>query len=551
MKYIYLLLFCIFNYLVVQSQPIIGYQQVATGFSSPVDVINAGDSRLFIVEQGGTIKMWNGTSIISTPFLNISSITNFNGEMGLLSAVFHPNYATNRFFFVYYNSANGNINIARYQTKLNNPNEADETSGVVLLSIPKPFTNHNGGKLNFGTDGFLYFGTGDGGSGGDPNNLAQNPTSLLGKMLRIDVNSFTTPPYYTIPATNPFATHATNKREIFSVGLRNPWRWSFDKQNGDMWIADVGQNLWEEVNYSPATNQNNLNYGWRCYEASATYNTSGCGSLSSYISPIFEYGHNITTGGYSITGGYVYRGTEYPFLQGYYFITDYVTKINWLIKSNGVGGWLTYQSNTIAPANISGFGEAIDGTLFALGLNNGTLYKITASNPLPIKLFSFSAKNTNGEHILNWSVNGHSNGDLFIVERSTNNVSFNTIDTLYAINGTNNYVLKQYSNNSSTVFYRLCIKSVDGSKTYSPILSLKNDVATTSIKIYKSFNSISINSSTSINHISISDATGKLLLNKFIKATGFITFDATIFPKGLLLIKVETNQGSVVSKLIN
>ena len=290
----------------VQAQPEISYNVVTNGFTAPVDIVNAGDTRLFVVEQAGKVKIWDGTNTIATPFLDITSITNFSGEMGLLSLAFHPNYANNRYFFVYYNSANGNINLARYRTKETNAQEADATSGVVLMSIPKPFTNHNGGKLNFGMDGFLYFGTGDGGSGGDPNNYSQNGSSYLGKMLRINVDSFSTPPYYTIPPNNPYIATQTFKEEIIAMGLRNPWRWSFDRQTGDMWIADVGQGALEEVNFTPSTELNNNNYGWRCYEGTQAYNTGSCNIVSSYKMPIFEYVHNNTTGGYSITGGYVY-----------------------------------------------------------------------------------------------------------------------------------------------------------------------------------------------------------------------------------------------------
>ncbi len=188
------------------AQPVIGFTSFISGLSSPVDIVNAGDgtNRLFIVEQGGTIRIHNGSSLLATPFLNISTIITPGGERGLLSMAFHPNYENNRYFFVYYNNLSGDITLARYQTQAGNPNEADAGSGVVLLTIPKPFDNHNGGDLNFGPDGYLYFGTGDGGSGGDPNNLAQSGSSLLGKMIRIDVNNFSTPPFYTIPPDNPY-----------------------------------------------------------------------------------------------------------------------------------------------------------------------------------------------------------------------------------------------------------------------------------------------------------------------------------------------------------
>jgi glucose/arabinose dehydrogenase len=192
--------------------------------------------------------------------------------------VFHPDYRNNRYFFVYYTNASGDITVTRFQTSATDPNVADLTTGVRLINIPKPFSNHNGGTLLFGPDGKLYFGTGDGGSGGDPNNFAQNGNSLLGKLIRLDVDNFSTPPYYSIPADNPFVTDPNVRDEIFALGLRNPFRWSFDRQNGDFWIADVGQNAWEEVNQVPFANASGINYGWRCYEGDNTYNATGCKS---------------------------------------------------------------------------------------------------------------------------------------------------------------------------------------------------------------------------------------------------------------------------------
>lgn len=337
------------------SQPLISFETVVSGLTQPVDAeeVNDGSHRLFIVEQTGNIRIWNGSSLNPVSFLDVSSIISTSGsERGLLSLAFHPNYSTNGLFFIYYTNTSGDITVARY-SRLNN-DAADATSGVVLINIPKRFANHNGGNLVFGQDGYLYFGTGDGGSGGDPDNNAQNPASLLGKMLRIDVNK-TTPPFYNIPADNPFAGSAASRQEIIATGLRNPWRWSFDKQTGDMWIADVGQDTWEEVNTVPAADRLNRNYGWSCFEATHVFKSS-CAAQPNNVVPIFEYPHNSSTGGYSITGGYVYRGAEFPLLQGYYVFTDYVSGNLWLTQSDGNGGYTTSMQKGIS--TISSFGEA-------------------------------------------------------------------------------------------------------------------------------------------------------------------------------------------------
>ena len=264
-------------------------------------------------------------------FLDISDRITYSGEQGLLGLAFDPNYKTNGFFYVYYINKSGSTQVSRFKANPDYPNKASAGSEKFILSISQPFTNHKGGCIKFGSDGYLYIGTGDGGSGGDPNNNAQNPQSLLGKMLRIDVHHGNP---YAIPADNPFVDSSNYKKEIWALGLRNPWRWSFDAQNGYMIIADVGQDNWEEVNYQQGTN-GGKNYGWRCYEGNHAYNTAGCNAQSSYKSPVYEYQHLSTTGDCAIIGGYVYRGKKYPDLFGKYFCTDYCSGIIRMLTFHG------------------------------------------------------------------------------------------------------------------------------------------------------------------------------------------------------------------------
>jgi glucose/arabinose dehydrogenase len=308
----------VFSSLIVNSQSI-NLVEFASGLTSPVEITNANDTRLFVVQQNGIIKIIqpNGT-INSADFMNISSKVLYGGERGLLGLAFHPQYSTNGYFFVYYNNTAGNIIVARYSVSSANPDVADPASEKILLNIPKPFDNHNGGSIHFGPDGNLWIVTGDGGSGGDPNNNAQNINSLLGKMLRIDVNA--TGPY-NIPPGNPFAGNlVTGADEIWSYGLRNAWKFSFDTNTGNVIIADVGQGAIEEINRMPAT-QAGINYGWRCYEGNNAYNTAGCAPMSTMTFPVAVYDHS--GGKCSITGGYIYRGSQYPALQGKYFFADY------------------------------------------------------------------------------------------------------------------------------------------------------------------------------------------------------------------------------------
>ena len=364
----------------VQSQPpALKFTSYVSGLSSPLDIKNAGDGskRLFAVEQSGKIRIIKNGTLLSKPFIDLASIIAYGGEQGLLSVAFPPYYKQHGFFFVYYTNTSGDITLARYKVSASNADSADKNSGVILFSFPKPggFTNHNGGCLQFDKAGYLYIGTGDGGSGGDPFANAQNGQVFFGKMLRLDVKT-NTPPYYKIPATNPFINDPNIKDEIYALGLRNPWRWSFDRLTGDMWIGDVGQDKREEVDFRKKNESAGTNYGWRCYEGIDEYNTSSCLAKNNYTFPVFDYTHNFTDGGYSVIGGYVYRGTLYPSLQGYYICADYITAKSWRIKQNISGGWDVYRQNNGVPNSIAGFGEDEDGELYAASLS-GTIYSIS------------------------------------------------------------------------------------------------------------------------------------------------------------------------------
>lgn len=345
----------------------------ATGLTNPVYITHAedGSDRLFIVEQGGRIRILQNGTLLATPFLDIASRISSGGERGLLGLAFPPDYANKGYFYVNYTDRAGDTVVARYRIS-SDSNVADANSEEILLQIDQPFANHNGGQLAFGPDGYLYIGTGDGGSAGDPLNNAQNPSSLLGKILRIDVESGAAT--YSIPATNPFLAAADPsdrvRDEIWALGLRNPWRFAFDRLTGDLFIGDVGQGAREEINFQPATSPGGENYGWRLFEGSLPFDTS-TPVPNNLTLPVAEYSRSL---GASVTGGTVYRGTEEPLLQGTYLYGDFISGRIWGMRRNS-NGWENRVLET-TPYNISTFGEDEAGNVYVADYSDGNVYLI-------------------------------------------------------------------------------------------------------------------------------------------------------------------------------
>ncbi len=353
--------------------------QPMDGLDRPVHIghANDGGARLFVVEQSGRIRIIKDGVLLSTPFLDISGRVSCCGERGLLSVAFPPGYASKGYFYVDYTDTAGDTVVARYHLTAN-PDVADPSSEEIVLTIDQPYSNHNGGQLAFGPDGYLYIGMGDGGSGGDPHNHAQNPNSLLGKLLRIDVETGN-PLTYTIPATNPYTQTAGYRREIWALGLRNPWRFSFDRQTGDLYIADVGQSRREEVDFQPAAGAGGENYGWRILEGSLCYNpSSGCVPPVGYSAPVAEYDHSQ---GCSITGGMVYRGSLDQGMQGIYFYGDYCSGRIWGLKHDGTAWQTALLLDT--DLAITTFGEDESGNLYVADYWNGRLYMLAETPPCP------------------------------------------------------------------------------------------------------------------------------------------------------------------------
>jgi glucose/arabinose dehydrogenase len=342
----------------------------SSGLNQPVHITSANDGsdRLFIVEQSGRIRIIKNGSLLSTPFLDISDRISCCGEQGLLSMAFPPGFIFKDYFYVNYTNISGSTVVARYHVTTN-PDIANPNSEEAILLISQPFANHNGGQIAFGPDGYLYIGMGDGGSGGDPLNNAQNPATLLGKMLRIDVESGVSP--YSIPGDNPFLQDPGVLNEIWAFGLRNPWRFSFDRLTGDLYIGDVGQNSFEEIDFQSFSSSGGENYGWRIMEGLHCFNPStGCNQNGLEL-PVFEYDHSL---GCSVSGGEVYRGQESFLMNGIYLFGDFCSGRIWGLQRDGTA----WQNRLIlnSTLRITSFGEDESRELYVADYLTGDIFKI-------------------------------------------------------------------------------------------------------------------------------------------------------------------------------
>ena len=346
------------------------WRPVISGLENPIGIANAGDGsgRLFILEQAGRIRIVRDGLLLPEPFLDIASQVDCCGERGLLGLAFHPNYENNGIFYINYIDLNGDTVIARFHVS-NDPDQADASSETNVLGIPQPYPNHNGGSMAFGPDDYLYLGLGDGGSGGDPHGNGQNPNTLLGKILRLDVDSAEP---YAIPPDNPFV-QGGGAPEVWAWGLRNPWRFSFDRLNGDLWIGDVGQGSWEEIDYLPASSPGGANFGWNYREGAHPFasNDTTLPADLGLIDPVVDYGRDQ---GITVIGGYVYRGEQMPEWGGIYLYGDYGSGTIWGLLQDAQGVWqnaLHFQTGL----NITSFGEGEGGELYLVDYS-GSLFRL-------------------------------------------------------------------------------------------------------------------------------------------------------------------------------
>jgi len=348
------------------------WQTIASGLNAPVGITSAqdGSGRLFILEQAGVIRILQNDTLTAAPFLDIRDRVGSNGsERGLLGLAFHPVYIESGYFYVNYTDLNGNTVIARFSVSADSSDQADPNSETRLLAVQQPYANHNGGMMTFGPDGYLYLGLGDGGSGGDPQGNGQALNTLLGKILRIDVNGGSP---YAIPPSNPFVNETGKKPEIWAYGLRNPWRFSFDRLTSDLYIGDVGQNQWEEIDYLPAGSPGGANFGWNYFEGSHPYDNQVPPDGLNTVQPVAEYSH---AQGCSVTGGVVYRGSSLPDWQGVYLYGDYCSGNIWGLLRDPQGSWMNALlfENT---GRITSFGQDEQGEVY-LADHTGNIARLT------------------------------------------------------------------------------------------------------------------------------------------------------------------------------
>ena len=435
----------------------------ADGFSNPVEMQNVGDDRLFIVEKRGVIEILqlDGTTN-PTPFLDIQNIVLTPGgnydERGLLGLAFHPDYINNGYFYVNYIDNFGNTQISRFSVSTSDPSIADPDSEFQILEVEQPYINHNGGCLRFGPEGYLYIGLGDGGSAGDPENRSQNLQTLLGKMLRIDIDNTEGSTNYAVPSNNPFVGDPNALDEIWSYGLRNPWRFSFDSETDELWIGDVGQGSIEEIDRAAAT-VSGQNYGWRCYEGTQEYNTSGCPNQSELTFPVAEYSHS--GGNCSITGGYVYRGEIYENFLGIYFYADFCSgEIGTIDQSNNQinhgpfnGSWVSFGEDKNKELYIiDNFGSIykIEGNILSttdFNINTVSIYPNPASNNLNVK----SSNNSFIKNISIYDLKGSIALTKNISGLTETNISINSLQTGI-------YMVKVSSAKGTSIIKKLIVK---------------------------------------------------------------------------------------------
>ncbi len=437
------------------------------GYSFPLGIENCGDNRLFIVQKGGQIMIAdsNGTRL-TTPFLDIKGRVNSAGdETGLLGLAFDPNYKTNNLFYVNYIDKSGNTQISQFKATAN-PNLADSNSEKKVLQIPQPYGNHVGGCIRFGPDGLLYIGMGDGDGAavGDPNNYAQNPSLLLGKMLRIKPKPNGT---YAIPANNPFVDSANYRKEIWAIGLRNPWRFSFDSQTGALFIGDVGEAVYEEVDLQTKIAKGGQNFGWRCYEGNHDYNTAGCKPMSAYVAPVYEYTHSGSpVADCAITGGFVYRGKKYADLVGKYFFTDFCS---------GVIRTLTFKGTTVKKAEVAlnsgiyyeltSFGEDSKHELYVANSAGGIIYRIASASAVNV---------TKQEAPVSMMVYPNPAPQAFSVKYTTSKAE-SCVVSVYSSNGKQVYSNSQTSVAGDNV-WKVALPSYVKGNCYVMVSSLSGDV---------------------------------------------------------------------------
>lgn len=502
-------------------------ETILTGITDATTITHAGDERIFLTEQPGTIRIFyrDGT-LVGEPFMDISDrVQDTGGEQGLLGLAFEPDYCESGRFYVNYTANDGGLvsRISRFTVDPSDPMLGDPNSEEILIQFDQDFGNHNGGHIEFGPDGFLYIGTGDGGSGGDPNNRAQDITSLLGKMLRIDVSPTTG---YAIPADNPYIFDDFGQDEIWSFGLRNPWKFAFDRDFGNMYIADVGQNEFEEVNFESVDAEGGLNYGWRCYEGDSNFNLSGC-DASDYIFPVIDYPHNDNGVSHcSVTGGRVYRGPSFEAFDGWYFYTDFCSGEYWAVNQIA-GNTFTQDFGMIGESFVTTFGEDVWGEIY---FSNGEEVHrlIDPSDELvdPIEQDGSALISTLDGESYQWLFEGEEIGTFSIVEATE----------------TGEYTLIVTSESGCQIESTIDVTSLnaDGVAVDEAVLKIVPNPAVESVMIYTGINRDS-------GSLSIYTVEGRLVKNILVNSNR-LQLDINDLSSGIYLVDLRNEEGNSIRK---
>ncbi len=547
------------------SQPVVSFSPVSLSgpaLDQPVDITGCGDGsgRLFIVEKKGTIRIIENGVVLDDYFMDIHTQVMNSGERGLLGLAFHPQYPDSPYIYVNYVITGTITNrISRFTLNSNNPYDIDEASQLIYLEQVGVQSNHKAGDIAFGPDGYLYFGMGDGGGGGDPANSGQDLNILRGKIIRIDVNSTTGALNYGIPPDNPFVGVA-GLDEIWAYGMRNPWRISFDRQVGDFWIGDVGQDEWEEVDMIPAGTPGGMNFGWDCKEGNHDYQPNNCSGNAVFTWPIFEYPHNCNPcpngHGESLTGGFVYRGTEYPVLQGCYICADYGSDFIWIIKQTGADP-LTFdvwvQDGTGEISALVAFGEDDNGELYACNLS-GTLYAVSGSGFLAIEWENVFASIVPEGHKIEWTLHQTFGVTQFEIQRSFKS-SFDDFEIVAQIQPVEDQISYSYNDpyfQPQSAYYRIVASLDDGTFEYSPIVRTRADILLKPSLVFDPITSIwriNFPDPWRNGEMVMYDLQGKEVLKKTISSDPYMELSAPVIP-GSYFVEIRGEMGKWSEKIV-
>ncbi len=538
---------------------------VATGLNAPIQITHAADGsdRIFVAERAGVIKVFSAAYVQLGVYLDLSSRVDAGGEGGLLSIAFHPDFETNGCLFVHFTDTNDNIKVSRYQTVTPSANTMTSTDYLDILSIAHPANNHFGGEMHFGADDNLYISIGDGGGSNDLNNNAQNLNVLLGKMLRITVATSGTGKY-TIPLNNPFRVSSdinTNRNLICALGLRNPFRWSFDRSNGDMWIGDVGQGGEEEVNFCASNAVLGVNYAWRCYEGSVrtpAYNNDDhsieCAGYPNFV-PLHVYVRSSPGDPVSVVGGVIYRGIKYPDMQGYYIGSDYYTGQFHVVAPLDIS--LSNDILTTPKAGITDFGESEDGDVFAVVMGENAIYRFVDANvePLPVTLMNFTASKSVEGTVLRWTTSSEENFRQFDIEHSFNAKQFEKIGSVVSLNMQNGsaYRFTHARNQLGAAYYRLKLLDMDETFGYSKIITVAADAQETAFvrPSVVTNGTLNLELASGFHSVELLNISGSPILKKnIVGKTGMTGVSVNAVSGGLYIVRLTANDKSTIQQKV-